>query len=418
MKRPPQAGEESTLALSPGHLELGAGGPGPPGFDLVVADASWTWTERLFSPLADQGLRLLLIKACDWRNALHQRRPPRDWLFPRRRLGPSLWEQTCILPPGWMKSYPQVGMRPIAWAVRAWRRSLGARRPLALAISYPHYLHLRDRLRPDALLYYNMDDYGFYWAARRASVQRLERQAVREADLSVVCALARVDELRGAVPDAAGRIIHLPHGAPASAIAPRPQDRPAEPPDDIAHLTRPLLGFVGSLGDRIDWALVAALARAFSDGSVVLIGREPVADPRGAWYGQYEAAVSLPNVHRLGWRPQAEIGHYNAAFDVCLIPYRPDHPFNRVSCPTKLMDYMATSRPVVCTPLPECRLYEHLFEVAGSDEAFVDAVRRVVAQGSDDGRASLRWEAARAATWERTSATLLSRLREATTGRL
>jgi hypothetical protein len=384
----------------------------------VVADASWNWTERLFSPLADQGLRLLLIKACDWRNALHQRRQARDWLFPLRRLGPSLWEQTCILPPGWMKSYPRLGMRPIAWAVRAWRRSLGTRRPLALAISYPHYLHLRDRLSPDALLYYNMDDYGFYWAARRASVQRLERQAVREADLSVVCARARVDELRGTVPDAADRIIHLPHGAPASAIGPSPQDRPAEPPHDIAHLPRPLLGFVGSLEDRIDWALLAELARAFPSGSVVLIGREPAPRPDVAWYAHYRQTVALPNVHRLGWRPQPEIGRYNASFDVCLIPYRIDHPFNLVSCPTKLMDYMATTRPVVSTPLPECRLYDHLFEVAGSAEAFVEAVRRVVDQGSDDGRAALRWETARATTWERTSAALLSRLREAAPGRL
>jgi glycosyltransferase involved in cell wall biosynthesis len=126
----------------------------------------------------------------------------------------------------------------------------------------------------------------------------------------------------------------------------------------------------------------------------------------------------LPNVHRLGWRTQAELGQYNAAFDVCLIPYRTDHPFNRVSCPTKVMDYMATSRPVVTTPLPECQLYQHLFEVAESPDEFIAAVRRVVEKGSDDGRATLRWEVARAATWERTSEAMLKRLREATAGRL
>ena len=34
-------------------------------------------------------------------------------------------------------------------------------------------------------------------------------------------------------------------------------------------------------------------------------------------------------MHRLGWKSQAEIGRYSAPFDVCLIPYRADHPFNR-----------------------------------------------------------------------------------------
>jgi teichuronic acid biosynthesis glycosyltransferase TuaH len=389
---------------------------GPPSFDLVVADASWSWTERLFSPLADLGVRLLLIKACDWRNALHQRRPARDWLCPLRRLGEHLWERTFILPPGWMKTCPRLGMRPLAWAVRDWRRGLEGPRPLALAVSYPHYLYLRDLIRPDALIYYNMDDYGFYWTARREVVRALERRTVREADLSVFCAKVRADEFRAAIPDAAGRIIHLPHGAPAAAIAPEPQDRPGPAPDDIAGLPRPLLGFVGTLEDRIDWPLLEHLARAFPSGSVVLIGREPDSRPRQPWYDAYCRAVSLPNVHLLGWRAPDEVGRYNAAFDVCLIPYRTDHPFNRVACPTKVMDYMATSRPVVSTPLPECRLYAHLFDIAETPEAFVEAIRRVVARGSDDGRAPLRWATARATTWEHTSANLLRHLKLSCTG--
>lgn len=387
-------------------------------FDLVVADASWTWTERLFTPLADLGPRVLLIKACDWRNALQQQRPARDWLCPRRRLAPALWEQTIVLPPGWMKTYPRLGMRPVSWAIREWRRELGEPRPLVLAISYPHYLYLYDRVRPEALVYYNMDDYGLYWRSRQRDVQSLERRAVREADLSIFCAKIRAEALREAVPEAAERVIHLPHGAPASAIRSAPQHEPAVPPDDLARLPRPLLGFVGSLGDRLDWTLLEHVAQEFPHGSVVLIGQSPEPRPREAWYRDYERAVALPNVHRIGWRTQAEIGQYNAAFDVCLIPYRVDHPFNHVACPTKVMDYMATSRPVVTTAVPECSLYSHLFQVAETPAAFVGAIRDVVARGSNDGKAALRWEAARSATWERTSALMLHHLREHTGGRL
>ena len=115
-----------------------------PRYDLVVADASWPWTENLFAPLAKLGVRLLLIKACDWRNAWQQRRPVRDWLCPERQLSPALWERTIILPPGWMKSYPRLGMRPISWAIRNWRLGEPRTRPLVLAISYPHYIALSD----------------------------------------------------------------------------------------------------------------------------------------------------------------------------------------------------------------------------------------------------------------------------------
>ena len=391
--------------------------PGPaedapdPGFDLVVADASWTWTERLFTPLAGLGVRTLMIKACDWRNALHQRRPMRDWLCPIERRGENLWHRRFILPPGWMKTYPRLGMRPLAWAAREWHRSLDEPRPLVLAVSYPHYLYLRDLLRPDGLVYYNMDDYAFYWTARREAIRRLERRTVREADLSVFCAKSRADELTRIVPASSDRIVHLPHGAPGSAIAAAPQHRPAGPPADIAHLPRPLLGFVGSLEDRLDWGLVEHVAREFPGGSVVLIGNEPAAS-RQPWYGEYRRAVARPNVYRLGWKTQAEIGAYNASFDLCMIPYRVDHPFNQASCPTKVMDYMATSRPVVSTALPECRLYDHLFAVAESREEFASAIRRVVESGSDDGRASMRWQAAKDATWENTSADLLRHIRE------
>ena len=71
------------------------------------------------------------------------------------------------------------------------------------------------------------------------------------------------------------------------------------------------------------------------------------------------------------------------AFDVCLIPYRPDHPFNRVCCPTKIMDYMGTGRPIVSTALPECRLYGHLFDVVEDADRFIDAVGTAVSGGRD-----------------------------------
>ena len=386
-----------------------------PGFDLVVADASWSWTERLFSPLADLGVRVLLFKACDWRTAINQKRPRSDWLCPLTQVSDTLWHKQLVLPPGWMKTYPRIGMRPLARAARAWHRSLDRPRPLALAISYPHYLYLRDLLQPASLLYYNMDDYGLYWSSRKKVVHRLEEETVRSADLSVFCAKVRADEWAAEVPEAAPRIMHLPHGAPASAIASAPQARPAAAPAEIVQLPRPLLGFVGSLEDRLDWSLVRLVADSIPTGSVVLIGREPEPAPSESWYEDYLDAISRPNVHRLGWKDPSEIGQYNASFDVCMIPYRADHPFNRVACPTKVMDYMATSRPVVSTALPECMLYDRLFSIAESHEEFVEAIRSIVARGSDDGLAEDRWQAARDATWEKTAAVLLQRFQLALT---
>ena len=76
--------------------------------------------------------------------------------------------------------------------------------------------------------------------------------------------------------EAAGKIHHLPHGTPASFLAESPYHQPAMPPDDLGlRLPRPLLGYVGSIEGRVDWALLYRLSEAFPHASLVLVGDPP-----------------------------------------------------------------------------------------------------------------------------------------------
>jgi glycosyltransferase involved in cell wall biosynthesis len=356
---------------------------------LAVADANWFTTENLFREVPDFRARTLLLQCIDYNNAFRRGLPPWAWGRALRQSGPSEWRRDLVLPSGWMKTFPRLGMRPIGRSILRWRDEHAAGGRFALVMTYPHYLYLRDQVRPDRLVYFNVDDYSQYWPRQAVTIDRLERQAVREAELTVCVSRLRAEELREAVPEAAGRIRHLPHGAPTSALSPEPMDRPGHAPAAIAHLPRPLLGFVGTLGDRVDWPLLTTLAQAEPKGSIVLVGRLD-GDRPGPWKADRDRCLALGNVHHVPWLPQEAIPAYNRAFDVCLIPYLVDHPFNRVCCPTKIMDYMATGRPVVTTALPECRIYRDLFDVVETPGEFVRAVRRLVLDGSDDGRAAQR----------------------------
>ena len=376
-----------------------------PTLALAVADAGWFTTENLFREVERDDVATLLLRCMDVRNAL-RRRPFRAWGRRLRPCGPGLWERELVLPSGWMKSYPRIGMRPIARTVRRWRRRLAGDPRLALVMTYPYYLHLRDQVRPDRSVYYNLDDYSLFWPHRAAEVAELERRAVRESDVTVCVARARAEALRQAVPEAADRVHHLPHGAPTASLAEHPWDRPAPPPPDLAALPRPLLGYVGSLEARVDWPLLDHLAGAFPGGSVVIVGR-PAPRSDSPWQGELDRCLARLNVHAIGWRKQETLASYYRAFDVCLIPYRVDHPFNRVCCPTKIMDCMATTRPVVTTALPECLLHDDLFHVAADGEAFVAAVRRVIEAGSDDGLAARRLAYAREHTCHAVAGRLL-----------
>ena len=360
---------------------------------LAVADVGWYTTENLFREVPEARASGLLLRCSDVRVAWSQGGRPWTWNKPESEASPGLWRRDLVLPSGWMKTYPRIGMRPIARAIRRWRADHGGPGPLALVMTYPHYLHLADLARPDRLVYFNVDDYRLYWPKVADRVEELEQRAVREAHLTVCTSHHRAEELRHAVPEAAGRIRHLPHGAPSASLPDRPQALPAEAPGDIAHLPRPLIGYVGTLEDRVDWSLMTRLAETNPTASIVLVGRVGP-DGEADWQVDRRACLARPNVHAIGWRGQSTIDAYNRSFDLGLIPYRVDHPFNVACCPTKIMDYMAAGRPVVSTDLPECRIYSALFDVVAPG-AFADAVAARIAAGPDDGRAALRLDCAR-----------------------
>ena len=359
---------------------------------LAVADAGWYTTENLFREVPEARASTLLLRCADVRVAWSKGERPWNWNRPAELARPGLWRRDLVLPSGWMKTYPKIGMWPIARAIRRWK-SDQPDGPLALVMTYPHYLHLADRVWPDRLVYFNIDDYRLYWPKAAEEVARLERRAVLEADVTVCTSLYRAEELRRTIPEAAERIRHLPHGAPSASIPDRPQHLPSEPPEDIAHLPRPLIGYVGTLEDRVDWPLMGRLAKSNPTASIVLVGRLGP-DCGASWRLDRQRCLALPNVHAIGWRPQATIDAYNRSFDLGLIPYRVDHPFNVACCPTKIMDYMAAGRPVVSTDLPEVSLHPHMFDVVAPGD-FVDAVSARLAAGPDDGRAALRLESAR-----------------------
>ncbi len=90
------------------------------GLSLAVADICWATTENLFREIDRESVAILRLKCLDYVNGWRRGLYPWSPACRLRRSGAEAWDQQFILPPGWMKGYPRLGMRPIARSIRSW----------------------------------------------------------------------------------------------------------------------------------------------------------------------------------------------------------------------------------------------------------------------------------------------------------
>jgi glycosyltransferase involved in cell wall biosynthesis len=119
-------------------------------------------------------------------------------------------------------------------------------------------------------------------------------------------------------------------------------------PSDMDGIPHPRFGFVGALYHWIDPAVFETLAKAYPDGSVVLVGPARLE-------GLHDILKRNPNIHYLGARPYDQIPAYMAAFDVCLNPFRMDALGDTIN-PLKVYEYLCLGKPVLSALTRETEL--------------------------------------------------------------
>jgi glycosyltransferase involved in cell wall biosynthesis len=142
-------------------------------------------------------------------------------------------------------------------------------------------------------------------------------------------------------------------------------------PEDLAHLPRPILGYVGNLRDRVDLELIGKVADAFPGGSVVLIGS---AHDRP----DVLALDARPNIHLLGVKPYEDATRYIRAFDVAMVPHLRNELSESMN-PLKLYVYFALNVPIVTTDVANIGDIGPYATIAADHDSFVAAITRVLA---------------------------------------
>lgn len=222
-----------------------------------------------------------------------------------------------------------------------------------------------------------------------------ERAMFAEADLVLTTSSGLLDAARPHAP----RAVLFQGGVRALAFQRARAAREAaattdlsEAPAALRGLKRPIVGYVGSIRNEMDRALLADAARLAPELTFVLAG--PVlADISGL--------TRCPNVIFLGPLTHAETVHHMAWFDAGIIPYALN-AYTADIMPVKLLEYLAAGLPVVATGLPEVRRFAAahgpVVSIADGAGAFTAALRAALAEDTP-ARAAQRAEIAGRHDW-------------------
>ncbi|MEP6504742.1 MAG: glycosyltransferase [Betaproteobacteria bacterium] len=164
-----------------------------------------------------------------------------------------------------------------------------------------------------------------------------------------------------------------------------------------ADLHSPRLGWFGVVDERLDLALLAAIADRRPDWQIVMAG--PVLRIAASTLPQ------RPNIHWLGAQTYAILPHLQAHWDVCLLPFKVDACAHHAA-PIEALEYLAGQKSVVSTSAHDVvALHGHIVRVADGAAAFVEACRAAMCE-----RGPLRRQrsidaliAVHSCTWDRTA---------------
>ena len=235
----------------------------------------------------------------------------------------------------------------------------------------PMALPLVADLEPRALVYDCMDDLASF---KFAPLELIERERALMALADVV--FTGGPSLYEARKDRHPNIHCLPSAVDAQHFSPANLD--AKSPEGMAaqalhrDMVHPRLGFFGVIDERLDIDLVAGLADARPDWQIVMAGPVVKIDP-----------ASLPqrgNLHWIGMQRYEALPHLLAQWDVCLLPFALNEATRFIS-PTKTLEYLAGSKPVVSTPVHDViSLYGSAVHIGATPDDFVQAVEHLLAQ--------------------------------------
>ncbi len=356
---------------------------------LLITDGVWDGPKRVRHKMPQawvaEGNRILWIEGAPF---------PKDWAG--ERIARSVRGDLREVEPGiWVGSPPpalpfmhkgtafgnalRAAHRP--WMLRRIRRYMAA---LEFQPRYVVLMQLAARWDllsafPDAMtIFYCHDIYGYGFATD--AMVRDERVCCARVDV----AFATSEVLTKRLADFGVRAVSVPH-----AVSPAwwESNRDRVPPE-YASIPGPRAVYTGVVQEKIDFALLCAVAERLPAWQFVLVG--PV-EEHAVMRAGLAMARALPNVHFLGPRDVDDLPGYLAGADALMLPYLRDDNMKMAGLALKFYEYFITGKPVLATPYTDFDVSpENLFDVAPDAEGWVERLTAMGAGAIDEASAERR----------------------------
>jgi glycosyltransferase involved in cell wall biosynthesis len=250
------------------------------------------------------------------------------------------------------------------------RRLAGER--LVLWLYHPLQVDLIDAFPERALLCYDWtDDWAeFDWlpVADRQELVVSNECILRRADVVFTVSEELFRRARAINPNS----YRAPNATDISVLSDNATDAVAP---ELADLPRPIIGYIGQIGDKIDYVMLEQVVTDRPNWSFVLVGnvwasKSTLVDALAAW----------PNVYLMGQRAYNELAGFMRGFDVCILPHLRTS-LTRSMDPIKLYDYLASGKPIVSTSVAGTERFADVVYIGDTAEEFVMALERALAEG-------------------------------------
>ncbi len=162
----------------------------------------------------------------------------------------------------------------------------------------------------------------------------------------------------------------------------------------INDLENKIIGYFGTIENRLDLDLIAKLAKDHKDKDIVLCG--PI------WptiKHEFNKKISnLKNVHTTGRIPYNQAPSYINRFDVAIIPHKTNN-FIKSTNPMKMFEYLACGKPVVTTKGAGVDMFKDFMYITNDHQQFSNYINQALKEDNLQLQAERR-EAVREHSWK------------------